>query len=89
MQPFQGCTSLDRQAREDRRHREKAAQALDNPYGWGACVVVCAFSTGRLDPVGQAGTGCSAAPDRLLGHWLPLRLIPLLAPLPGSSCRRP
>jgi hypothetical protein len=27
-----------------RRHREKVAQALDNPYGWGACVVVCAFS---------------------------------------------
>jgi hypothetical protein len=28
-----------------RRHREKVAQALDNTYGWGACVVVCAFST--------------------------------------------
>jgi len=27
-----------------RRCREKAAQALDNTYGWGACVVVCAFS---------------------------------------------
>jgi hypothetical protein len=27
-----------------RRHREKVAQALDNPYGWGACVIVCAFS---------------------------------------------
>jgi hypothetical protein len=27
-----------------RRHREKLAQALDNTYGWGACVVVCAFS---------------------------------------------
>jgi hypothetical protein len=27
-----------------RRHREKVAQALANPYGWGACVVVCAFS---------------------------------------------
>jgi hypothetical protein len=27
-----------------RRHREKVAQALDNPYGWGACVVGCAFS---------------------------------------------
>jgi hypothetical protein len=27
-----------------RRHREKVAQALDNTYGWGACVVVCAFS---------------------------------------------
>jgi hypothetical protein len=29
-----------------RRHRVKVAQALDNTYGWGACVVVCAF-TGR------------------------------------------
>jgi hypothetical protein len=27
-----------------RRHREKVAQALENPYGWGASVVVCAFS---------------------------------------------
>ncbi len=27
-----------------RRHREKVAQALDNTYRWGACVVVCAFS---------------------------------------------
>lgn len=27
-----------------RRHREKVAQALDNSYGWGACVAVCAFS---------------------------------------------
>ena len=27
-----------------RRHREKLAQALNNTYGWGACVVVCAFS---------------------------------------------
>jgi hypothetical protein len=27
-----------------RRHREKVAQALDNTYGWGAYVVVCAFS---------------------------------------------
>jgi hypothetical protein len=27
-----------------RRHREKVAQALNNTYGWGACVVVCAFS---------------------------------------------
>ena len=27
-----------------RRHREKVAQALHNTYGWGACVVVCAFS---------------------------------------------
>jgi hypothetical protein len=27
-----------------RRHRKKVAQALDNTYGWGACVVVCAFS---------------------------------------------
>lgn len=41
-----------------RRHREKLAQALDNTYGWGACVVVCAFSAkghrirvSRHDPV--------------------------------------
>jgi hypothetical protein len=27
-----------------RRHREKVAQALDNPYRWGACVIVCGFS---------------------------------------------
>ncbi len=27
-----------------RRHREKVAQALDNTYRWGACVVVCGFS---------------------------------------------
>jgi hypothetical protein len=27
-----------------RRHREKVVQALDNTYGWGTCVVVCAFS---------------------------------------------
>ncbi len=27
-----------------RRHREKVAQARDNPYGWDAYVVVCAFS---------------------------------------------
>ena len=27
-----------------RRHRGNEAQALDNPYGWGACVVICAFS---------------------------------------------
>lgn len=27
-----------------RRHREKVAQARDNPFGWGAYVVVCAFS---------------------------------------------
>jgi|SRR5579884_986904 len=26
-----------------RRHREKLSQALDNTYGWGACVVICAF----------------------------------------------
>jgi hypothetical protein len=42
-----------------RRHREKVAQALDNTYGWGACVVVCAFSArghrirvSRHDPAG-------------------------------------
>jgi hypothetical protein len=28
-----------------RRHREKAAQARDNPFGWDAYVVVCAFSS--------------------------------------------
>lgn len=27
-----------------RREREKVAQALANPFGWDACVVVCAFS---------------------------------------------
>jgi hypothetical protein len=27
-----------------RRHREKTAQALANPFGWDACVAVCAFS---------------------------------------------
>ena len=27
-----------------RRHRQKVAQALDNTYGWGACVIVCGFS---------------------------------------------
>ncbi len=27
-----------------RRHREKVAQARDNPFGWEAYVVVCAFS---------------------------------------------
>ena len=27
-----------------RCHHEKVAQALENPYGWGACVVACAFS---------------------------------------------
>lgn len=27
-----------------RRHREKVAQARDNPFRWGAYVVVCAFS---------------------------------------------
>jgi hypothetical protein len=29
-----------------RRHREKVAQARDNPFGWDAYVVVCAFSSG-------------------------------------------
>lgn len=28
-----------------RRHREKVAQALENPFGWAAYVVVCAFSS--------------------------------------------
>jgi hypothetical protein len=27
-----------------RRHREKVAQAQDNPFGWDACVAVCAFA---------------------------------------------
>jgi hypothetical protein len=27
-----------------RRHRDKVAQALANTDGWGACVIVCAFS---------------------------------------------
>jgi hypothetical protein len=27
-----------------RRQREKVAQALDNTYGWGACVIVSGFS---------------------------------------------
>lgn len=27
-----------------RRHREKVAQARDNPFGWEAYVIVCAFS---------------------------------------------
>lgn len=30
-----------------RRHREKVAQARDNPFGWEAYVVVCAFSADR------------------------------------------
>jgi hypothetical protein len=30
----------------ERRHREKVAQARDNPFGWDAYVVACAFSTG-------------------------------------------
>jgi len=27
-----------------RRHREKVAQALRNPFGWGAYVIVCGFA---------------------------------------------
>jgi hypothetical protein len=27
-----------------RRHREKIAQARENPFGWDACVAVCSFS---------------------------------------------
>ena len=30
----------------ERRHRDKVAQARDNPFGWDAYVVVCAFSSG-------------------------------------------
>jgi hypothetical protein len=46
--PSAGCV-LEVSGTEDpselgRRHREKVAQALDNTYRWGACVVVCAFS---------------------------------------------
>jgi hypothetical protein len=41
-----------------RRHREKVAQALDNTYGWGACVVVCAFSAkGHRIRVSRHGPG--------------------------------
>lgn len=29
----------------ERRHRDKVAQALANPFDWDACVVVCAFSS--------------------------------------------
>ena len=29
-----------------RRHREKVTQARENPFGWDAYVVVCAFSAG-------------------------------------------
>jgi hypothetical protein len=43
-----------------RRHREKVVQALDNTYGWGACVVVCAFSAKghriRISQHGQVET---------------------------------
>ena len=28
-----------------RREREKIAQARDNPFGWDACVAICAFSS--------------------------------------------
>jgi hypothetical protein len=28
-----------------RRHREKVAQALRNPFGWDAYVIVCGFAT--------------------------------------------
>jgi hypothetical protein len=30
-----------------RRHREKIAQARGNPFGWDACVVICAFAATR------------------------------------------
>jgi hypothetical protein len=30
-----------------RRHREKVAQALQNPFNWGAYVIVCGFATSR------------------------------------------
>jgi hypothetical protein len=39
-----------------RRHRAKVAQARDNTYGWGAFVVVCAFSArGHRIRVSQHG----------------------------------
>src|SRR5262249_45368308 len=28
-----------------RRHREKVAQALQNPFGWDAYVIICGFAT--------------------------------------------
>ena len=31
---------------ESRAYRDKVAQARDNPFGWGAYVVVCGFSAG-------------------------------------------
>jgi hypothetical protein len=46
-----------------RRHREKIAQALANPFGWEAYVVVCAFSAGghrirfSRHPFEEAGHG--------------------------------
>jgi hypothetical protein len=30
-----------------RRHREKVAQALQNPFGWGAYVIICGFAAPR------------------------------------------
>ena len=30
-----------------RRHREKIAQARDNPFGWDAYVIICGFSATR------------------------------------------
>jgi hypothetical protein len=41
-----------------RRHRDKVAQALANTYGWGACVIVCAFSAkGHRIRVSRHGPG--------------------------------
>jgi len=42
--PVLEISGTDAPAEFGRRHREKVAQARDNPFGWGACVVVCAFS---------------------------------------------
>src|SRR5579884_2800138 len=42
-----------------RRHREKVAQALRNPFGWGAYVIVCGFgkSGHRIRFSAHAGEG--------------------------------
>ena len=37
-------SGTERLAELDRRHREKVAQALRNPFGWGAYVIVCGFA---------------------------------------------
>jgi hypothetical protein len=37
-------SGTERPSELGRRHREKVTQALANPFGWSAYVVVCAFS---------------------------------------------